>query len=141
MGGAYYMPGSKHLDYESPNVILKEGDIVQYHSVGEIVWAGLFAQAEYNTDKWSSFLSASITNESYRYHDKGGNVDGKRFPISIISSRGVLRQDIIISLIETITFLSMEDTSPVLHSLILYSRTITFLPMQMLLTRKLLRSN
>lgn len=78
LGGAYYMPGSKHLDYESPNVILKEGDIVQYHSVGEIVWAGLFAQAEYNTDKWSSFLSASITNESYRYHDKGGNVDGKK---------------------------------------------------------------
>lgn len=46
--------------------------------MGEIVWAGLFAQAEYSTDKWSSFLSASITNESYRYHDKGGNVDGKK---------------------------------------------------------------
>lgn len=71
LGGEYYMPGKDHLDFQSADALLKEGDVVQYSSVGEIVWAGLFAQAEYNTDKWSSFLSASVTNESYRYHDKG----------------------------------------------------------------------
>ena len=60
-------------------VILKEGDIVQYHSVGEIVWAGLFAQAEYTKEKWSAFLSASLTEEAYRYHDRGGApIDGKK---------------------------------------------------------------
>lgn len=141
MGGAYYMPGSKHLDYESPNVILKEGDIVQYHSVGEIVWAGLFAQAEYNTDKWSSFLSASITNESYRYHDKGGNVDGKKVSDFYHFQPWSVKAGYNYKFNRNHNVLSMEDTSPVLHSLILYSRTITFLPMQMLLTRKLLRSN
>ena len=37
-----------------------------------IFWGGVFAQAEYNTDKWSGFLSASLTEEAYRYDDRGG---------------------------------------------------------------------
>lgn len=78
LGGEYYVP-SKPLDFNTPNQILKVGDKVQYYSIGEIVWAGLFAQAEYSTDKWSAFVSASLTEESYRYHDKGGKpIDGKK---------------------------------------------------------------
>lgn len=79
LGGDYYYPGSKALDFQSPDQKLKEGDYVQYYSVGEIVWAGLFAQAEYSVDKWSAFASASITEEAYRYHDRGGKpIDGKK---------------------------------------------------------------
>lgn len=78
LGGDYYIP-KKPLDYQVANQPLREGDTTQYDSAGEIVWAGLFAQAEYSTDKWSSFLSASLTEESYRYHDKGGKaIDGKK---------------------------------------------------------------
>lgn len=78
LGGEYYVP-SKPLDFNTPNQILKVGDKVQYYSIGEIVWAGLFAQAEYSTDKWSAFVSASLTEESYRYHDKGGKpINGKK---------------------------------------------------------------
>ena len=48
------------------------GDKFNYYSIGEIFWGGVFAQAEYNTDKWSGFLSASLTEEAYRYDDRGG---------------------------------------------------------------------
>lgn len=79
LGGEYYYPGSKALDFQSPNQKLKEGDYVQYYNIGEIVWAGLFAQAEYSVEKWSAFASASLTEEAYRYHDRGGKpIDGKK---------------------------------------------------------------
>ena len=39
----------------------------------------MFAQAEYTKEKWSAFLSASLTEEAYRYHDRGGApIDGKK---------------------------------------------------------------
>ena len=79
LGGEFYYPGCKALDFQSPNQKLKEGDYVQYYSIGEIVWAGLFAQAEYSVEKWSAFASASLTEEAYRYHDRGGKpIDGKK---------------------------------------------------------------
>ena len=78
LGGDYYV-ASKPLDFQTQNQILGVGDYVQYYSVGEIVWAGLFAQAEYSADKWSAFMSASLTEEAYRYHDRGGKpIDGKK---------------------------------------------------------------
>ena len=77
LGGDYYV-ASKPLSYQTTNQILRVGDKTQYDSAGEIVWAGLFGQAEYSTDKWSSFFSASLTEESYRYFDYGGKpIDGK----------------------------------------------------------------
>ena len=52
---------------------------MQYYSIGEIIWTGVFAQAEYTADKWSAFLSGSLTEEAYRYHDRGGEpIDGKK---------------------------------------------------------------
>ena len=77
LGGEYFVE-KKPLRFHTPNQILKEGDYIQYYSVGEIVWAGLFAQAEYSVENWSAFLSGSVTEESYRYHDRGGKlIDGK----------------------------------------------------------------
>lgn len=78
LGGDYFIP-TKPLDFNTPNQILKVGDKVQYYNIGEIVWAGVFAQAEYSAEKWSAFISGSLTEESYRYHDKGGKpIDGKK---------------------------------------------------------------
>ena len=77
LGGQYYMTTSP-LRYQTKNQLLKKGDVVQYDSAGEIVWAGAFAQAEYTADSWSAFVSGSLTNESYRYIDRGGKlIDGK----------------------------------------------------------------
>ena len=60
------------LAFQTKNQLLKVGDKFNYYSIGEIFWGGVFAQAEYNTDKWSGFLSASLTEEAYRYDDRGG---------------------------------------------------------------------
>lgn len=84
LGGSYYQEiASKKLDYRQPGAILQVGDKINYDNIGEIVWAGVFAQGEYTVDKWSAFLSASLTEEAYRYHNPGGaalNSDGKIDP-------------------------------------------------------------
>ena len=71
LGGAFYLQTSP-LAFQQKNQLLKEGDYFNYRSTGEIFWGGAFAQAEYSTDKWSGFLSASLTEEAYRYEDIGG---------------------------------------------------------------------
>ena len=78
LGGEYFMekPG-KQLDFYANNAKLKEGDYVGYYNIGEVFWAGIFGQAEYNTDRWSAFLSGSLTEESYRFRNPGKALDGK----------------------------------------------------------------
>ena len=71
LGGEFYLQTSP-LAFQTKNQLLKVGDKFNYYSIGEIFWGGVFAQAEYNTDKWSGFLSASLTEEAYRYDDRGG---------------------------------------------------------------------
>lgn len=71
LGGDYYMDSTNKLYGREPNAILGVGDKIGYNNTGEILWAGLFGQAEYATDKYSAFVSASVTNESYRYHNPG----------------------------------------------------------------------
>ncbi|MDY6121816.1 MAG: TonB-dependent receptor [Porphyromonas sp.] len=46
---------------------LKKGDIFNYHNKGEVIWSGLFAQGEYDTDYLSGFLSGSLSYQGYRY--------------------------------------------------------------------------
>ncbi len=48
---------------------LKEGDKISYHDLGEVMWGGLFGQAEYTTDQYSAFVSATLSNTSYRRTD------------------------------------------------------------------------
>ena len=71
LGGEYFLQQSP-LAFQTKNQLLKVGDYTNYYSIGEILWGGTFAQLEYNTDKWSGFLSGSITDEAYRYEDRGG---------------------------------------------------------------------
>lgn len=52
-----------------PSARLKEGDKIAYHDLGEVAWAGLFGQAEYITDDYSAFVSATLSNTNYRRTD------------------------------------------------------------------------
>ncbi len=65
--------GSHYQDFNDinrdPSTRLKEGDKIGYHDLGEVMWGGLFAQAEYTTDQYSAFLSATLSNTQYRRTD------------------------------------------------------------------------
>ncbi|MDV7186780.1 TonB-dependent receptor [Lutibacter sp. TH_r2] len=56
-------------DVNNPNRALKVGDKRDYWNDGEVGWQGLFTQLEYDKDNLSSFVSASISNTSYRRID------------------------------------------------------------------------
>ncbi len=72
LGGDYYMEPAGDRPYgREPNAILHVGDYTGYNNTGEIIWAGLFGQAEYVKEKYSAFLSASITEEAYKYNNPG----------------------------------------------------------------------
>ncbi len=66
LGGNYYLDNS---DVNNPNVALGVGDKFAYHNDGEVGWQGLFTQLEYNTDNVSTFISAAVSNTSYRRID------------------------------------------------------------------------
>ncbi|MFO7874282.1 MAG: TonB-dependent receptor [Bacteroidales bacterium] len=48
---------------------LQEEDKVNYHNLGEVMWGGLFAQAEYVTDDYSAFVSTTGSITNYRRTD------------------------------------------------------------------------
>ncbi len=67
LGGEFFMDNS---DINKPaNVKLKEGDKFSYNNPGEVLWSGLFLQGEYVSDQFSGFLSAALSNKSYRRTD------------------------------------------------------------------------
>lgn len=65
--------GSHFEDFSDINqdrsVRLKEGDMINYHNLGEVMWGGLFAQAEYTTDEYSAFVSTTGSLTNYRRTD------------------------------------------------------------------------
>ena len=56
-------------DVNNPNRALKVGDKRDYWNDGEVGWQGLFTQLEYDKDNLSTFLSASVSNSSYKRID------------------------------------------------------------------------
>jgi len=67
LGGNYYLDGANNnRDASTP---LFKGDKIYYHNVGEVLWEGLFAQGEYVLESFSAFISASVSNSSYRRLD------------------------------------------------------------------------
>ncbi|MBN1924704.1 MAG: TonB-dependent receptor [Prolixibacteraceae bacterium] len=48
---------------------VKQGGVINYDNDGEVMWEGLFLQAEYNNDDISAFVSATLSNRSYRRYD------------------------------------------------------------------------
>lgn len=63
LGGEYYLDANDVN--RDPGTPLKKGDIVGYNSVGLVLWNGLFAQAEYSTDKFSAFVNAAGAYTQY----------------------------------------------------------------------------
>ncbi len=65
--------GTHYEDFSNINrdasTRLKEGDKIAYHDLGEVMWGGLFGQAEYITDVYSAFVSATASSTQYRRTD------------------------------------------------------------------------
>ncbi len=67
LGGSFYVNSD---DMNKPeNSKLKEGDKYSYYNDGEVLWAGLFGQGEYVSEKFSGFLSLAVSSKSYRRID------------------------------------------------------------------------
>ncbi|MFN3557148.1 MAG: TonB-dependent receptor [Bacteroidales bacterium] len=76
LGGTHYQDVRYQTDTvvsrnvnRDPSARLKVGDKIGYHDMGEVGWAGMFAQAEYVTPQYSFFLSSTLSNTQYRRHD------------------------------------------------------------------------
>ena len=67
LGGSYFTE-TKNIN-NPVGKPLKEGDFVNYNYLGQVLWLGLYAQAEYVKDQYSGFLSLSAANSSYRRVD------------------------------------------------------------------------
>ncbi len=48
---------------------IKQGQTLYYDNDGEVMWGGLFGQAEYSNDQLSAFGSITLSNRSYRRYD------------------------------------------------------------------------
>lgn len=67
LGGDYFLEAK---DVNRPaNQPLYKGDYINYNYLGQVLWLGLYAQAEYVKDQYSGFLSLSAANSSYRRVD------------------------------------------------------------------------
>ena len=67
LGGEYFLE-DKNLNRD-PNELLSKGDYINYHYYSDLMWIGLFAQGEYKTDKYSAFVSGSLSDQMYRRTD------------------------------------------------------------------------
>lgn len=69
LGGEYFI--DNNIKYREPNRQLHVGDKVNYHNIGNVMWLGGFVQAEITKALYSAFLSASVSDQSYRRKDEG----------------------------------------------------------------------
>ncbi|MEG0993725.1 MAG: TonB-dependent receptor [Bacteroidales bacterium] len=67
LGGTGYVE-SRPLYGREQGTVLQVGDKTNFDNIGEVLWQGVFGQAEYVNDQLSAFLSTSITYQGYRYH-------------------------------------------------------------------------
>jgi len=58
-------PGDPRLQ----NSVKHIGDKIGYYNDAKVYWGGLFAQAEYKKDKWSTFLTGSVSQTGYQRID------------------------------------------------------------------------
>ena len=66
LGGDFYLDDS---NFNNPTNAAKHEDKVAYYNDGLVWWQGLFLQAEYKKDELSAFVSATISNKSYKRVD------------------------------------------------------------------------
>lgn len=83
LGGEYFI--DNNIKYREPNRQLFVGDKVNYHNIGNVMWLGGFAQVEVTKALYSAFLSASVSDQSYRRKDEGkygAFSSNKKFPVT-----------------------------------------------------------
>ena len=56
-------------DINNPNRVIRVGDKRDYHNLGDVLWGGVFAQAEYSMDKLSAFVTVNAFNNQYKRTD------------------------------------------------------------------------
>ena len=73
LGGDYYLNDfSTETGYginPNYNLLAQVGDTVDYHSVGHVRYAGLFAQLEYKSEKISAFIAGTGSVTGYQRYD------------------------------------------------------------------------
>ncbi len=67
LGGEYYIDSGR--DQNNLEKVVRVGDKINYHNVGQVNWTGLFAQAEYESGPLTAFISGSVSNTGYRRID------------------------------------------------------------------------
>jgi len=67
LGGEYFLDVNRN--YNKPNNVAKVGDKIDYYDDGEVLWAGIFAQAEYTLGDLSAFVAGSFSDKMYRRID------------------------------------------------------------------------
>lgn len=58
-----------NADINNPNNVIRVGDKRDYHNLGDVLWGGLFAQAEYSMNDLSAFITLNAFNNQYKRTD------------------------------------------------------------------------
>lgn len=66
LGGNY---ATDTHDVNDPNKVIRVGDKFSYYNDGKVGWQGLFTQLEYNKEDFNAFVSAAVSNTSYKRID------------------------------------------------------------------------
>lgn len=69
LGGSYFIDSS--LAYRDPTQHLKVGDKVTRDYTSYFGWLGAFGQLQYNISNWNSFVSFTLSDQSYQRYDPG----------------------------------------------------------------------
>jgi len=67
LGGEYFLDMNRN--YNKPINVADVGDKIDYYDDGEVLWAGIFAQAEYTLGNLSAFVAGSFSDKMYRRTD------------------------------------------------------------------------
>ena len=83
--GADYIIARTAVNYNDPNLIKREGDVIDFNNDAFIRWGGLFGQVEYQDEKISAFVSASAATTGYNrvdyFRPKVYEVNGVEVPV------------------------------------------------------------
>jgi len=83
--GADYIIARTAVNYNDPNLIKREGDVIDFNNDAFIRWGGLFGQVEYQDDKISAFVSVSAATTGYKrvdyFRPKVYDVNGVEVPV------------------------------------------------------------
>jgi iron complex outermembrane receptor protein len=83
--GADYIIARTAVNYNDPNLVKREGDVIDFNNDAFIRWGGLFGQVEYQSEKISAFLSTSVATTGYNrvdyFRPKVYEVNGVEIPV------------------------------------------------------------